>query len=62
MLRRLARQCLAPPWRSAACPAQCERALSTSSGSAGAGAGLFGIRRLQRPEDFVAWNREAVER
>ena len=26
------------------------------------GAGLFGIERLQRPEDFLIWSKEAVER
>ncbi|GBF99345.1 hypothetical protein Rsub_11757 [Raphidocelis subcapitata] len=42
------------------------RGLAAASGGGGGGsggpAGLFGIPRLQRPEDFVAWSREAVER
>ena len=58
MLRRLAAQCVVPPWWPTL------RALSTSSGArdGAGGPGLFGTPRLQRPEDFITWSREAVDR
>ena len=36
-------------------------AAASSGGGGGGGPGLFGIARLQRPEDFGVWSREAIE-
>lgn len=48
--------------RAAALAAQRQHASASAAAGAPGGPGLFGIPRLQRPDDFVAWSREAVER
>jgi hypothetical protein len=55
------------PTPQALCAAAVRPLASTCGGSTGGGRGsaqpgLFGIARLQRPDDFVVWSREAVER
>lgn len=52
-----------PRWRVSGAAQPGMRAASSSArGAASAAPGLFGIPRLQRPEDFIVWSREAVER
>lgn len=66
MLGRLVAQFLGAARHPGAWGPPCCAAKRGLAGGAGAnprgGAGLFGIERLQRPEDFLVWSDEAITR